>query len=66
MDTEMTKNGYEKKLARQLPKMFPNFNQRQFANILPSEKSWFYYFRPLKKRETKYDKIKINITCSRQ
>ena len=33
--------------AKQLLKMFPKFNQRQFANIVTGDKTWVHYFEPV-------------------
>ena len=35
--------------AKQLLKMFPNFNRRQFANIDNGDKTWVHYFKPVRK-----------------
>lgn len=35
--------------AKRLLKMFPNFNQRQFANIVTGDETWVHYFEPVRK-----------------
>lgn len=37
------------KMAKQLLKKFPKFNQRQFANIVTGDETWVHYFEPVRK-----------------
>ena len=41
------------KTAKKLLKMFPKFDQKQFANVVTGDETWIHYFEPVRKVSNK-------------
>ena len=37
------------KIAKEMLKILPNFDEKKFANVVTGDETWVYYFEPVRK-----------------
>ena len=48
------------KIAKQLLKIFPKYDEKKFANVVTGDETWFHYFEPIRKVSNKIWATKNN------